>query len=64
MKSPEGRPSASHPARLAQKIAGWAKRVPSSARTNGSSPTICSASERRSGRSSDTVSRMSGVWLP
>ena len=26
--SPSGRPSASQPARLAQKIAGWAKRVP------------------------------------
>ena len=52
------------PASDAQRIAGWAKRVDSSTRGNGSSPTSSSAASRRSGRTSATRSRMSGVWLP
>ena len=59
-----GLPIAAQPARLAQKIAGWAKFVPSSARGNGSSPTTCTASSSSSGRTRATVSRMSAVWLP
>src|SRR5829696_4867512 len=49
---------------LAQKIAGWAKRVLSSTRRNGSSPTSSPARSRRSGASRATWSRISGVWLP
>ena len=43
------RPSASQPARLAQKMAGCAKRVDSPARGNGSSPTSAMQRSSRSG---------------
>src|SRR5215211_8916983 len=49
---------------LAQKIAGWAKRVLSSTRGNGSSPTSSTTRSRRSGARRATWSRISGVWLP
>src|SRR4051794_6600484 len=53
-----------NPARLAQKIAGCWKRVPSSTRANGSSPTTSSARATRSGRTAWAAARMSSVWLP
>ena len=49
---------------LAQKIAGWAKRVLSSTRANGSSPTSSVTRSSRSGARRATWSRISGVWLP
>src|SRR5829696_3128802 len=49
---------------LAQKIAGWAKRVLSSTRGNGSSPTRSVTRSRRSGARRARRSRISGVWLP
>ena len=58
------RSSASQPARLAQKMAGWAKRVDSPARGNGSSPTSAMQRSSSSGARSATRSRISGVWLP
>src|ERR1700761_8853966 len=64
MSSASGRPIAAHPARLAQKIAGWAKLVPSSVRGNGSVPTTSATCSNRSGRTSATRSRISAVWLP
>ena len=62
--TPGSRPSASQPVRLAQKIAGWAKRVLSSTRGNGSSPTSSMTRSSRSGARRATWSRISGVWLP
>src|SRR4051812_3448534 len=55
---------ACQPAIDAQKIAGWAKRVESSTRGNGSSPTSSMQRSSRSGSSRATSSRMSGVWEP
>src|SRR5687768_16907657 len=49
---------------LAQKIAGWAKRVLSSTRGNGSSPTSSVTRSSRSGARRATWSRISAVWLP
>ena len=49
---------------LAQKIAGWAKRVLSCTRAKGSSPTSSTQRSSSSGRCCATASRMSGVWLP
>ena len=59
-RSPERLP----PGQAGAEDRGLGERVPSSARGNGSSPTICSASESSSGRTLATVSRISGVWLP
>src|SRR3954452_1497316 len=55
---------ACQPAIEAQKIAGWAKRVDSSTRGKGSSPTSSMQRSSSSGSSRATSSRMSGVWEP
>src|SRR4051812_44905754 len=58
------RSSASQPTTEAQKIAGCAKRVFSSTRAKGSSPTSSVTCSSRSGARWATRSRISGVWLP
>ena len=58
------RSSASQPTTEAQKIAGCAKRVFSSTRAKGSSPTSSVTFSSSSGARWETRSRMSGVWLP
>ena len=52
------------PAIEAQKIAGCWKRVLSSTRAKGSSPTSSRQRSSRSGQRCTTRSRISGVWLP
>src|SRR3954471_12914614 len=58
------RSSASQPVTEAQKMAGCAKRVFSSTRAKGSSPTSSVTRSSRSGARWATSSRISGVWLP
>src|SRR3954469_3285975 len=57
------RSSASQPVTEAQKMAGCAKRVFSSTRAKGSSPTSSVTRSSRSGARWATRSRISGVWL-
>ncbi|CAA9468098.1 MAG: hypothetical protein AVDCRST_MAG13-223, partial [uncultured Solirubrobacteraceae bacterium] len=61
-RSPSGRRL--QPAMLAQKIAGWAKRVLSAARGKGSSPTSAAARSSRSGAVSTTAERASAGSEP
>ncbi len=58
------RSSASQPTTDAQKMAGCAKRVFSSTRAKGSSPTSSVTFSSSSGARWATRSRISGVWLP
>ena len=58
------RSRASQPTTEAQKIAGCAKRVFSSTRAKGSSPTSSVTFSSSSGARWATRSRISGVWLP